>query len=91
MCYDKKMKNKVTVEIEQLVEYMIIRMRDVFATKEELDERLGHLPTKDEFYQENDKLMKELKDLRDEVSTSTYRTSDNTDRIEKLEEKVLQA
>ena len=54
-----------------------------------LDEKLKHLPTKEEFYAQMDKIMKELKDLRDEVAVSAHRSSENTDKTEKLEGRVF--
>jgi len=87
------MAKKVTVEIEQLVEHLIIRMKDIFLTKKEFEEKLeeeiGHLPTKEEFYGQTDKVMKELQDMREEHTISIGQVSDHSDRIEKLEEKVL--
>jgi len=71
-------------------------MSDHFVSKEELievrdylEDKIKHLPTKDEFHKANDMLMKELKALREEVTISIHQTSRNTDRIEKLEIKVL--
>jgi len=61
----------------------------------ELDEKINHLPTKDEFYESEAKLMKEIGDLRDEVTANSYRTRVNSEllkkhrkRIKKLETRV---
>lgn len=58
--------------------------------KEELEEKLKHLPTKDEFYASMDRLMKELETIRQEVAL-TPSHSDLTDleeRVEILEKQV---
>ncbi|OGM74165.1 hypothetical protein A2382_01985 [Candidatus Woesebacteria bacterium RIFOXYB1_FULL_38_16] len=38
--------------------------------EEKFEEKLKYLPNKEEFYASQDKLMKEIRDLRDEVTTS---------------------
>lgn len=43
---------------------------------------VGNLPTKDEFYTMMDKLMKELKEIREEQSVLTHQTYRNTKDIE---------
>ena len=53
-----------------------------------LDEKLGHLPNKNEFYASQDELAKEIRDLRDEVTTRGEQVRRNTRRIEKLESKA---
>lgn len=55
---------------------------------EKLDEKLAHLPSKDEFYSRMDKVMGELKTIREEVAILSHRTSDNEDRIERIESRV---
>jgi len=52
------------LNLEELVDHMILRMKEEFPTKEELNEKIKHLPTKEEFYASEDKVMGELKDLR---------------------------
>jgi hypothetical protein len=54
-----------------------------------LEEKIKHLPSKDEFYIQMDKIMKELKDIREELAITSHRSIDNTDRIEKIEGKVF--
>ena len=46
---------------------------------------LSHLPTKDDFYKTMDKIMGELKTIREEQILLSHRTSDHEDRLEKLE------
>lgn len=63
-------------EIEKIVE-------------ETIEERTRNLPTKDEFFEETDKLMKELKDMREEqkvLTSKVYR--DHEPRISKVEKKL---
>lgn len=56
---------------------------------EKLDEKLGKLPTKDEFYGQTDKLMKELKDMREEHKMLSARVyEDHEPRIAKIEKKL---
>ncbi len=36
---------------------------------DKLDEKIGHLPTKEEFYTKEDEVLKELKTVREEMAT----------------------
>ncbi|KKQ91944.1 MAG: hypothetical protein UU16_C0013G0004 [Candidatus Woesebacteria bacterium GW2011_GWA2_40_7] len=52
---------------------------------------ISHLPTKEEFYGREDKLMGELKTTREEIvilSDLNRKVNDNEERIEKIEEKL---
>ena len=52
---------------------------------------IKHLPTKDEFFDREDKLMGELKNIREEItmlSDINRKVNDNEERIEKVEKKV---
>lgn len=82
------MKKKVSVDIEQLVDYLITRMRDIFVTKDDLKMEISHLPSKEEFFNSEAKLMKELKDMREEHTVQGEQVRRNTDRIENVEKKV---
>lgn len=53
--------------------------------EEKLEEKLKFLPTKDEFYTETAKLMKEVQNMREEQETLTYRVSTHSDQIDTLE------
>ena len=53
--------------------------------EEKFNEKLKFLPTKDEFYTETAKLMKEVQDMREEQDTLTYRVSTHSDQIEDLQ------
>ena len=45
---------------------------------------IKHLPTKEEFYSGNDKLMKELKAIRENTAVLSQHSKDHSDEIEKL-------
>jgi hypothetical protein len=68
-------KNLVEVTVEEVID------RNGVATKD----HIGHLPNKDEFYGTMDKLMGELKAVREEVSVLAHQVSEHDDRIDKLE------
>lgn len=74
--------------LKNLTNYLIEAMKDIFPTKDELKEEVSHLPTKEEYYDSEAKLMKELRDLRDEVTTSTHRSSINSDRLDDHDKKL---
>lgn len=48
-------------------------------------EDIKHLPTKEEYYEREDKTMKELKEIREEITVLGGRVSNHSDRIEVLE------
>ena len=50
-----------------------------------LDEKLGNLPTKDDFFGKMDEVMGELKSIREEQTLVRDRVADHEDRIEKIE------
>ena len=52
---------------------------------ENLDEKLSHLPTKDEFYTKMDEVMGELKAIREEQPLQSHKLSEHSDRIGKIE------
>lgn len=52
---------------------------------EKLDEKLSHLPNKDVFYEQTDKILKRLDDLEEEKDLLSNRVSVHEDRLEKLE------
>lgn len=49
-----------------------------------LDEKFNHLPTKEEFYNKTDELIKELRDMREELTILNGRVSIHSDQIEAL-------
>lgn len=71
--------------------HLKIYLDDLFNTKldekfgEKYKERFGNLPTKDEFYEQNLKILKRLDDVEEQGKMLNSRTYDNTDRIDELE------
>jgi hypothetical protein len=67
-------------EFEKIMDVLIDRKLD-----EKLDERLKYLPTKEEFYIKTDELIKELRDMREELTVMNGRVSIHSDQIEDLQ------
>lgn len=53
--------------------------------QEEVGEKISHLPTKDDFFQAMDKLMKELQNHGQERAAMKFRFDDHEERITTLE------
>lgn len=53
-----------------------------------LEEKVGNLPTKDEFFGKMDEVMGELKAIREEQHLQSHRLSSHEDRITVIEEKL---
>jgi hypothetical protein len=84
-------------EFMSLTKSDLINIKVLFKTVLDEDETLVrkndvmHLPTKEEFYSAEDKLMGELKTIREEtelLSDLNRKVNDNNDRIEKIEIKL---
>lgn len=71
----KALKNLMQVTIEEVVENKELLTKDDMA----------HLPTKDEFYGVMDKVMGELKAIREEVAVLEHQVSEYTDRLDRIE------
>jgi hypothetical protein len=71
----KAIKDLIEVTVEEVIE------NKGLVTKDDI----SHLPTKDEFYGTIDKVMGELKAIREEVSVLAHQVSEHDDRIDKLE------
>ena len=56
--------------------------------RQEINEKLNLLPTKDEFFNAMDKIMGELQTNREENTISSHQLSDHEDRITVLEQKT---
>ena len=57
--------------------------------KRNIKEEISHLPTKDEFYEKSDELMKELKDMREEQRVLTNKVYEGHEpRITRVEKKL---
>lgn len=72
-------------------------IKTLFKTVIEEDETLvrkndiNHLPTKEEFFDKEDKVMNELKAIREEnvlLSNINQKTNNHEERIEKIEKKL---
>jgi len=74
--------------LEDLIDQKIEdKAETTLATKADIK----HLPTKEEFYEQSDKLMKELEATREEITVLSGLQSqvhDNEQRIEKVEKKL---
>lgn len=70
-------------EFDQLKNLMRIVVEEVIDQK--LLEKIGNLPTKDEFYQQTLKILKNQEDLEIEKDLLSAHSSEHFDRLEKLE------
>lgn len=70
-------------KIKEVFEFVFVEKVDELGlvTKDDIK----HLPTKEEFYDQSDKLMKELKDIREEQSILSQHSKDHSDAIEALQ------
>lgn len=65
------------------------RLDDAIENRIATKDDISHLPTKDEFYEKTDELIKELKDMREELKVVTNKVySDHEPRISKVEKKL---
>lgn len=67
----------------------MLSQKDLDQIDKLIDKRIKYLPTKEEFFTKMDQLMKEIKDLREEVTVVTSykdQIEDHEIRITKLEE-----
>ena len=58
---------------------------------EKLEEKVKYLPTREEFFDREDKIMNELKTVREEItilSDLNRKVNDHEERIEKVEKKL---
>ena len=56
--------------------------------REEIQESIRHLPTKDQFYTKMDEVMGELKAIREEQTLTTGRVSQHSDDIEEHDVRI---
>jgi len=72
--------------------FMSLTQKDLEDIEQVVDERISektkNLPTKDEFYNKMDKVMGELKSIRENTEVITHQVSDHEDRITKVEQKL---
>lgn len=80
-----------TNDIKLIKDVMKITIDEELDVKldEKLDEKLKFLPTKVEFFEQTDKLMKELKDMREEHILLSHKVYENHEpRIKGVEKKL---
>lgn len=72
---------------DRLLKKIKILVEDVVDTKidEKLNDKINRLPTKTEFFEETDKIMKELKITREEQTLLSQHSKDYSDRLDILE------
>lgn len=75
----KQIKNIIDVELETKLEEKL---------EQKFNEKIGLLPTKEEFFNSMDQVMTELKAIRQEQVVNTHRINDHEERIVKLEENI---
>ena len=90
----QEIQKNISSAIDQSEQRIIGRMNIMFDEQDQkldqkLNEKLGLMPTKEEFYNTMDEVMGELKAIREEHSVSTYQLSNHEKRITKLESRVL--
>lgn len=65
------------------------KLDDAIETRIATKDAISHLPTKVEFYEKTDELIKELKDMREEFKVLTNKIYDDHEpRISKVENKL---
>jgi hypothetical protein len=69
-------------QIDNLIKYYVSDL------KQELTEKINHLPTKAEYYDRQDQTMGELQKLRDEVKMTGQHYDDTNQGIDKIDEYV---
>jgi hypothetical protein len=83
LCLNSRMATLDNDDIKAIKTLIEVAFDEQF--EERLDEKLSHLPTKDEFYTKMDEVMGELKSIREEQAVQSQHLSDHEDRIEKIE------
>jgi hypothetical protein len=76
--------------IKEVVKVTVDEELDV-KLDEKFEEKLSYLPTKEEFYEREDKIMAELKSVREEIaviSNVNRKVNDHKQRIGKIEKKL---
>ena len=87
--------NKNLVTKQDLVENNknLVTKQDLVENNEEVisavENYLSRFPTKDEYYASQDKLMKEIRDLRDEVTVHNHQVQRNADDIRALKKSAF--
>lgn len=76
----KKSRTNNTFEVIKKAVKVALSEMDIVTKKD-----LKYLPTKEEFYDQTDKLMEELKTVREEQSMLSQHSKDHSDAIEALQ------
>lgn len=82
---------KVDRQKQEIIDAVFKYLHQNFATKDEFDElkaKVDTLPTKDEFFKEMAKVMKELKDMREDKSVLVHQVASIKDRMDAVEQKL---
>lgn len=77
---EAKLLKKIKMMFDESLEVKLDEKLD-----EKFKDKLGNLPTKDQFYEETLKIMKRLDNIEEQTKMLSSRTYDNTDKIDKLE------
>ena len=81
-----KLDNDDLMAIKDLIE---VAVEEVIEKKELVTKSdISHLPNKDEFYGTMDKVMGELKAIREEQAVQSHQLSDHSDRIDRIESRL---
>lgn len=69
--------------VKTLMNYIDDKTKDM-ATKDDI----SHLPTKEEYFESQDRLIRKLQDMREAVEIIPARTSENTEQLEDHETRI---
>ena len=76
-------------DLDDLKEWIDIavdeKLDKVIETKIATKDDISHLPSKDDFYKETARLLSKMEDIEDSITILNNRTSDHSDKLEKLE------
>ena len=79
-------KKQTLLTYEAFEEHLLPRIQKSFGERfDELDEKISHLPTKEEYYAREDKTMGELKKLREEVTLVNSQYKRTNKRVDKID------
>jgi len=85
---NKSMENRLDNFYEGIKIFVRQVIREEAITKEEFEEKIKHLPTKEEFYDSQAKLMKEIKDMREEQAAHMALHTRIDKRLDRVEKKL---
>lgn len=83
----RELKKDITQLKEEVKSDIALFKIDVDEKIRELEERISHLPTKDEFYTKMDEVVGELKTIREQTVIS-HRVSEHTDQLDNHEQRI---